>query len=209
MFSEQMLLIHKSGVDIREVHSLYRVLQNKLGNRVIEMQPAMDSIAVHFDSDTISHDDVIGDIKSINTTAEQQPDQTAHHTIPVCYELGEDLNSLSQALNLPVEEVIRRHSSTTYTVAMIGFLPGFLYLNGLPKALHYPRKSTPATEVAPGSVGIGGTQTGMYALPSPGGWHIIARSPLKLYPPESTLIQPGDLVTFQSVTLSEFEALQS
>jgi inhibitor of KinA len=93
----------------------------------------------------------------------------------------------------------------------MGFLPGFPYLIGLDERLWTPRKATPRTHVPKGAVGIGGSYTGIYSLPSPGGWNIIGQTPLSLYnntQPNSFLLQPGDQVTFQPITKKELEGWQ-
>jgi len=94
------------------------------------------------------------------------------------------------------------HSGGTYEVRAVGFTPGFAYLGGLAAALHTPRRETPRARVAAGSVGIGGSQTGVYPVASPGGWQIIGRTPLALFRPEAcpaALLKPGDRVRFRAV----------
>ena len=101
------------------------------------------------------------------------------------------------------------HSTREYRVACIGFVPGFTFLAGLPKNLATPRRDVPRKEIPPGSVGIGGAQTGIYPLRSPGGWNLIGRTPLKLFDPikdPPTLLCPGDRVRFRAITREEFAA---
>jgi KipI family sensor histidine kinase inhibitor len=129
--------------------------------------------------------------------------------IPVCYggEFGPDLDALASHAKLDAAEVIRRHASATYTVAMLGFAPGFPYLLGLDPALVMPRRASPRTRVPAGSVAIGGGQTGIYPSELPGGWQLIGRTPLALFdarrdPP--SLLEPGDRVRFVAVGREEF-----
>ena len=134
--------------------------------------------------------------------------------IPVCYAppFAPDLEELAAAKNLTVEEVVRLHSSKTYRVYMIGFLPGFPYMGPVDERIATPRKSSPRTNVPAGSVGIASGQTGIYPLASPGGWNIIGRTPVQLFDTkkkEPVLLQPGDRVTFFSITENEFENYQS
>ncbi len=136
--------------------------------------------------------------------------------IPVCYDkqLAMDLAPLADALKLTIQELVELHSSATYRVYFIGFLPGFLYLNGLPKKLEYARKNQPSARVEAGSIAIGGKQTGIYPSASPGGWHIIGRTPYPLFRPKMEhpcFAQAGDLIQFKSISLEEFNelALQS
>lgn len=124
--------------------------------------------------------------------------------IPVCYggDFGPDLALLAEHAGLEPGEVIERHTAATYTVAMIGFAPGFPYLFGLDPALHMPRRASPRTHVPAGSVAIGGAQTGIYPSDLPGGWQLIGRTPLALFdarrdPP--SLLLPGDRVRFVAI----------
>lgn len=124
--------------------------------------------------------------------------------IPVIYggEAGPDLESAAAELGLTAAQLAQRHAAGEYTVAMIGFAPGFPYLLGLDPALHLPRLATPRTSVPAGSVGIGGAQTGIYPRESPGGWRLIGRTPLVLFDPSRdppALLAPGDRVRFVAV----------
>lgn len=102
-----------------------------------------------------------------------------YHLIPCCYSLGPDLAYVAELLGLAPEEVVALHAGQDYTVYAIGFAPGFAYLGYLPQALcGVPRLARPRLRVEPGSVGLTGTQTGVYPLPRPGGWPLIARTPL-------------------------------
>lgn len=125
--------------------------------------------------------------------------------IPVVYD-GDDLESLAEEKNLPVDELIRLHSEPTYKVYLLGFSPGFPYLGELHPRLHAPRRASPRTRVPAGSVAIGGEHTGIYSVDSPGGWRIIGRTPVKLFDPDQLAVQqspkdlffliPGDRVRF-------------
>jgi len=127
--------------------------------------------------------------------------------IPVRYggEDGPDLADVAAHTGLAPAEVVRRHSAGDYVVYFLGFLPGFAFMGGLPPELATPRRSEPRVAVPARSVGIGGEQTGIYPLVSPGGWQLIGRTPLELFDPASespTLLRPGDRVRFvvESVT---------
>lgn len=124
--------------------------------------------------------------------------------VPVVYggESGPDLASACSELGISADELVRRHSGGEYTVAMIGFAPGFPYLLGMEPGLALPRLATPRTHVPAGSVGIGGAQTGIYPRASPGGWRLIGRTPLVLFDPAQdppSLLEPGDRVRFVPV----------
>jgi inhibitor of KinA len=129
--------------------------------------------------------------------------------IPVCYggSFGPDLETVSGTTGVPPEELVHLHSSLVYRVFMIGFLPGFPYLGKTDSRLSMPRKVVPVPVTA-GSVGIIGIQSCIYPLNSPGGWHIIGRTPLKLFDPQAenpTRLKTGDRVLFFPVTPGEFE----
>ncbi|MBL7473372.1 5-oxoprolinase subunit PxpB [Robertkochia sediminum] len=124
--------------------------------------------------------------------------------IPVCYEAPfcQDLEEIAQASGTSPEAIIEGHTQATYTVYAIGFLPGFMYLGGLPEALHFPRRESPRPKVAAGSVGIGGKQTGIYPQESPGGWNIIGNSPIKIFNAENDPpcgISVGDKIRFYAI----------
>jgi KipI family sensor histidine kinase inhibitor len=126
-------------------------------------------------------------------------------TVPVAYggDAGADLADVAARTGLAPEEVIARHVAPTYRVAFIGFLPGFPYLMGLDPALHLPRRATPRTRVPAGAVAIGGAQTGIYPVASPGGWHLLGRTALSLFDPAASppsLLRAGDRVRFRPVS---------
>jgi KipI family sensor histidine kinase inhibitor len=123
-------------------------------------------------------------------------------TIPVCYggEAGPDLEDVARHCGLSPAEVIALHCQTSYAVYCLGFQPGFAYLGGLDPRLHTPRRATPRLAIPAGSVAIGGSQTGVYPLHTPGGWQIIGHTPLRLFDPTTApgvLLQPGDTVRFK------------
>lgn len=138
---------------------------------------------------------------------------TTHH-LPVCYGgvHGVDLAAVADHLRLAPAAVIARHCAAEYTVAMLGFAPGFAYLLGMDAGLAMPRLERPRTRVPAGSVGIGGAQTGIYPAELPGGWQLIGRTPWALFDPGNELrpcrFAPGDRVRFEPIDAAGFEALQ-
>ncbi len=131
--------------------------------------------------------------------------------IPVCYdgEFGADLGDVAARNGLTFARVIELHTSAEYRVQAVGFAPGFAYLGGLPEKIHTPRRATPRTGVPAGTVGIGGAQTGVYPLATPGGWNLIGRTPLKMFDAtraEPALLRFGDRVTFRAIGAGEFAA---
>jgi KipI family sensor histidine kinase inhibitor len=118
--------------------------------------------------------------------------------IPVVYD-GEDLPEVARLTGLDPDEVVRRHTAPTYTVAFLGFSPGFPYLVGLDPALEVPRRDTPRTSIPAGSVGLAGGQTGIYPTASPGGWQLIGRTEVTLFDPARdppALLAPGGRLRF-------------
>ncbi|WP_409159260.1 5-oxoprolinase subunit PxpB [Pectobacterium sp. B2J-2] len=121
--------------------------------------------------------------------------------IPVVYggEAGPDMAEVAAHSDLSESQVVEMHASAQYVVYFLGFQPGFAYLGGLNEKLHMPRRAEPRLRVPAGSVGIGGAQTGIYPLATPGGWQLIGRTSLKLFNPQTmppTLLRPGDNVRF-------------
>jgi len=129
--------------------------------------------------------------------------------LPVCYEaeFATDMPYLSEYTGLSAHEIIQRHNQREYLVHMLGFLPGFLYLGDLDPALACPRKTIPDMQLAAGSVAIGGSQTGVYPLASPGGWHVIGRTPINLFQPQQQqpfIAEPLDRIRFVAISRQEF-----
>lgn len=132
--------------------------------------------------------------------------------VPVCYDepFAMDLAVQADKLKMSAEDIIQLHLSGTYTVYMLGFMPGFSYMGEVDEKITMPRKATPVM-VEPGSVGIAGRQTGIYPFHSPGGWNIIGRTPITLFNPaaaEPVLFRAGDRVKFYRITQHEFENYQ-
>ena len=145
-----------------------------------------------------------------NVEWECKADRTV--AIPVCYggDFGPDLDTVAAHAHVSPDEVVTRHAAGEYTVAMLGFAPGFPYLLGLDPTLRVPRHANPRTRVPAGSVAIGGAQTGIYPRELPGGWHLIGRTPLALFDPgrdPPCLLAPGDQVRFHAIDQDAFTRL--
>ena len=134
--------------------------------------------------------------------------------IPACYETqyAPDLAQMALQKNISPAAIIQQHCYKTYRVYMLGFLPGFAYMGTVDESISMRRRATPRTSIAAGSIGIAGSQTGIYPMESPGGWNIIARTPIKLFDAqrdEPALLQPGDEVQFYPITAEEFDKIKS
>lgn len=184
----------------QRVHALSALLQTSPA--VIETVPAYCTVLVHYDPLTTTYNQIKNFIEekiSLLDDATHRPSRRLE--IPVLYgnASGPDLEPAATTLALSPSELIRLHSEREYTVYMMGFTPGFPYLGILNEKLALPRLSTPRTRVPAGSVAIAGSQTGIYPVDSPGGWHILGHTPLKLFDPTSEipfLFAPGDIVKF-------------
>ena len=160
------------------------------------------AVTVQFDPSQISHDMLAAAIRRLATKRVPVEEPGRLHRIPVVYD-GPDLPEVADRTGLSVGRVIELHIKPIYRVFLVGFVPGWAYLGPLPEELQLPRRQTPRTQVPPGSVAIAGPETGVYPLPSPGGWHLIGRTAVKLFLPDSdppSLFRAGDRVKFFPVT---------
>ena len=181
---------------------------------ILEVSFVYASLLICYDNFKLSFEKIINLLASLYESASfssQMPKNT--WMIPVCYEdrFGVDLSYLAIHKKVTVEEIISLHTAPFYTVYGIGFLPGFLYLGGLSKNLHFPRRDTPRLAVPKGAVAIGGSQTGIYPQNSPGGWHIIGKTPISLFDVNKDIpcqIVPGDEIKFNQISMEEFDKLK-
>ncbi len=195
-------------------------LQAKKVGGVLDIVPSFATVTVFFDparverdADKSARETICGWIRQLgDDIATTAPSPFRMVEIPVCYapDFAPDMNVVSHRAGVSPEEVVRIHSGPVYEVRAVGFSPGFPYLGGLPEILHTPRRATPRMAVPAGSIGIGGAQTGVYPLPTPGGWNLIGRTPLALFLPEEnppSLLSAGDRVRFVPIDPHEFERL--
>lgn len=202
--------------------SLFKNLQKNPLEFMTEAVPAYSSLAVYYDivraRKKIPEEKTVFDWmkNEVRQFLENEKTDTVFEKrvvkIPVCYEkeFATDMDWISEKLKLSPEEVIQLHTSKSYRVYMLGFLPGFAYLGEVDDKIVLPRKPQPQHVIA-GSVGIAGKQTGVYPFDSPGGWQIIGRSPLKFFNKEKkepTLVNAGDTIEFFSITKDEFNDIK-
>jgi inhibitor of KinA len=210
----------------RQVIAMFRSLKKNPLPGMTEAVPAYSSLTIYYDLFQLGKQAPPG-----KTVYEWMAEQIEQHSpllettetgtslvkIPVCYasEFAPDLEEMAAIKKMEVNDIIRIHTSKTYRVYMLGFLPGFAYMGEVDEQIEMPRKSQPRQRVEAGSVGIAGRQTGVYPLTSPGGWQIIGRTPaspqsfLKERASEDSLslFRPGDIVQFYSISKDEFAGL--
>lgn len=205
VFAEQPSL--RVSLRIQEWVKLLEDLKQQKQLPIIEMVPAYTSLTIYYDCLKLSFSELVEKIMALEEPHLNKTVETKLITIPVCYDisLGIDLERLAQLHHLSVEEIIRLHTEPVYNIYMLGFSPGFPYLGGLNPRLATPRLDQPRTLVKAGSVGIAGSQTGVYTVDSPGGWNIIGRTPLSLYHPEEAqpfLLRAGQCIRFKEIPLA-------
>lgn len=214
-FGTQAILIewpqNISRAILDDILAFQKIIASSLSQELEEAVPAYASLTLFF-KEIQDQSKLIERLKELYNHRVSVNLNSTTWNIPVCYDtsFGIDLETLSDITKLSVEEIIRKHSSKSYLVYFIGFLPGFLYLGGLDEQLHFPRKNIPRLQIKKGSVGIGGTQTGIYPIASPGGWNIIGNTPVPLF--ESTQEKPcfaqsGDEIKFNSISLKEYNQI--
>jgi inhibitor of KinA len=156
------------------------------------------SVTVHFDPDQTTHDALAAAIKRLASKRPPMAEPGRLHRIPVVYD-GPDMEAVSSVLGLSPALIAELHTKPIYRVFLVGFVPGWGYLGPLPEELELPRRQVPRTKVPAGSVAIAGRQSGIYPLPTPGGWHLIGRTSVRLFLPDSDppcLFRAGDRVKF-------------
>lgn len=181
---------------------------------IVETVPTIRALNVYYEPLSIStnelQDRILGLLENLQDT--EVSGRTCE--IPVCYgeEFGLDLKEVAERCDLTPSQVIELHSSRTYHVYMLGFLPGLAYLGDLDERLALPRRKTPRPRIAAGSLGMGGTMTCIYPMATPCGWHLLGRSPIPLWDPSlesGALLTAGDKVKFNPVSLREYERIRS
>ena len=203
------------GVNNR-VHGLAREILAKMAEDVIEVIPTYRSLMVYFDSLNISRNSIetkIGRILEKMTGGDNVAGEATLVTIPVCYggEFGPDLGFVAEHSKISTQEVIDIHTSKPYQVYMLGFTPGFPYLGGMSELIATPRLTQPREIIPAGSVGIAGSQTGIYPIASPGGWQLIGRTPLRVFNPRAPnpfLFAAGNYLQFTVIDASAFENIR-
>jgi len=194
-------------IDRRLRHDVLRLnatIRSKALSGVVETVPTFRSLMIHFDPLVTTRGDLEHAIRSLLDHDLGQRSEATLWRIPVCYEgeLAPDLTEVAQLTGLTPGEVVAMHSRTRYHVYMLGFLPGFPYMGDLPVELALPRRADPRLRVPAGSISIATSLTAIYPYESPGGWHLIGTTPIRLFDigrPRPALLAPGDAVLFQPI----------
>jgi len=170
---------------------------------VRDLVPAYTTLSVFYDLLTADYETIAGQVGALineeGARAELPPGR--EHHIPVVYD-GADLTDVARDTGLSVAEVVAMHAGRWYDVYLVGFVPGWAYLGELDRALFLPRRSAPRQRVPAGAVAIAGAQTGIYPFSTPGGWHLIGRTDVRVFDPareSPALFQVGDRVRFEAL----------
>ena len=209
-----MELDHKiSETTQKKLFTLITHLLHNPIHGVVNIHPGYSSMLLTLDK-TTNIDDTIRVVENILYVVQHSelPEEKLVE-VPVLYggNYGKDIQRVVQFSKLSESEIIQRHQTRNYLVYFLGFTPGFPYLGGMDQDLTTPRIQTPRKRVPQGSVAIAGAQTGIYPFPSPGGWNLIGRTPLKIFNisnPQNSLIQMGNKVQFKSIGEDEYERLK-
>ncbi len=189
---------------LRRIHSAARSLSLANIPHVEDIVPAYLSLTVFYDPLHASYEEISAQLLDTCERGKNlsvRPVRSRDHRIRVTYD-GADLDAVASATGLTVEQVVARHSGRSYTVDLVGFVPGFAYLSELDVSLQLPRRAQPRPRVRAGSVAIAAAQTGVYPLDTPGGWHIIGNTETVMFDPARdppALLASGDKVRFERV----------
>ncbi|MCQ2452228.1 MAG: 5-oxoprolinase subunit PxpB [Oscillospiraceae bacterium] len=197
----------------RKIAALVQLIREQHIEGIVDMIPTYCSLLINYDPRVILYDALAERLKGLlKIEVAAGSDRKKIYEIPVCYggAYGPDLSVIAEHAGLSEEEVIRIHSSQDYLIYMLGFLPGFTYLGGLDERIHTPRLKNPRVRIEAGSVGIGGSQTGIYPMDSPGGWNLMGMTPVKTYDPNREvpiLVEAGDYIRFVPIDEAEYKRI--
>ncbi len=195
------------------VVALARALNEESIDGVVETVPTYRSLLIHFDPDIVTAEQIEDRAGRILYDLTEQTGPSRCWTIPACYDevVAPDLQVVAEHAGMTGAQVAECHAGETYFVYMMGFLPGYPYLGDVPAPLVLPRRANPRTRVPAGSLAIAQTMTAVYTLESPGGWHLIGRTPVPFFDAENdppALLAPGDLVRFEPMSLDEIGRIE-
>ena len=181
---------------------------------VVDTVPTMRSLMIHYDPLFLSKSALIEVVTPLLSNLEELEENNKNWLIPVCYEdeFAPDINDVSKVTNTTIDEIVRQHTLLELEVFMMGFLPGFPYVGLLPEVFDLPRRIEPRVHIPPRSISVAARQTTIYTINSPGGWHLIGRTPVDFYDAnrdEPILVRAGDRIKFQAIAKSEFIEIEA
>jgi KipI family sensor histidine kinase inhibitor len=194
----------------RKISSTVQLMKEQHIEGIVDVIPTYCSLLVNYDPLVIGYKDLKNRLEGlVKVDVKSGEGKKTIVEIPVCYggEYGPDIANIAEHAGLTEEEVIKIHSSKDYLIYMLGFLPGFTSLGGLDERIHTPRLASPRIKIRAGSVGIGGSQTGIYPLDSPGGWQLMGMTPVKTYDPDREvpiLVEAGQYIRFIPIDEAEY-----
>ncbi len=198
----------------RRIKALRIAVENANVPGITEAVPTYCSLLVQYDPLRLSYQEIERILRRLQ--AEASVSSLARPMvieIPVCYggEFGPDIGFVAKTHGISVSEVIKRHSKRDYLIHMLGFIAGFPYLGEMDRSIATPRLKEPRVRIEAGSVGIGGEQTGIYPVASPGGWQLIGKTPVRLYDPlreKAALLEAGSYIRFKPVSEAEYREIE-
>ena len=209
-FGEEVNRETNSNV-IKLFHHVREEVSNGSLNGILNYTPSYNKLIINFDLEKINSSQIIDFLRSIDFSQLNLSQNSKKWTIPVCYDFEMDLENMSKTLKMNKGEIINIHLNTNFFVYMVGFIPGHPFMGDLNSKLFLNRLKTPRVKIPAGSVGIVEKFCNVYPYQSPGGWHIIGRTPTKLFDKKNEtspcLFSPGDSVKFKSISKEEFEKL--
>ena len=195
------------------VLGLNAIIRSRPPAGIIETVPTFRSLTVYYDPLLTSGTELQRSIGALLEVADSRRSGARLWRVPVCYEgeFAPDLADVARLTGLTPGEVVALHSGTRFHVYMLGFLPGFPYMGDLPAQLELPRRADPRLRVPAGSISIATTLTAIYPYESPGGWHLIGATPIRMFDPERpepALFAPGDAVSFRPIDAAAFASIR-
>ena len=193
-----------------QITAFVHLLKEQHIEGVTDLIPAFASLLINYDPRVIGYKDLKARIEELlKIEVSEEASEARVFEIPVCYggEYGPDIANIAENAGLSEQEVIDIHCSKDYLIYMLGFTPGFPYLGGMDESIATPRLETPRVKIEAGSVGIAGSQTGIYSLDSPGGWRLIGKTPVKLFDikrEKPTLLESGQYLKFVPIGKDEY-----
>jgi KipI family sensor histidine kinase inhibitor len=194
------------------VMALHAALADSRPTGLVETIPSFRALLVQYDPLATSRADLEAHVRGLLDGLKPQQRAGRLWRLPVCYaeEFAPDLAEVAERCKVTTGRVVEIHTGGRYFVYMLGFMPGLAYMGGLDGALHLPRRASPRTKVPQGSVAIAESMTTIYPWESPGGWHLLGRTPLKLFDaarPEPILLAAGDEVTYVAVSAHDYAVM--